>query len=278
MFAPNTFAYTSPGESTGFVNDFAHILTSEQINNLELKLKEFEGKSQHEITLVTIKSLGGDTIENFAVKLFAEWGIGKKKSDNGVLILIAVDDYKMRIEVGYGLEGALTDAQSNWIINNIMKPAFRNNDFYSGIDGAIDKIISATKGEIVPSQKSDNRVDSNTGEMIVLFLFVGLSWLGSILGRSKSWWAGGIVGGTIGIILGLIYGFVYTGIISIILLAFFGLIFDAAVSKNYSRNKTLGRNPSWWAGGRGFGGGGGGGGFGGFGGGGSGGGGSSGSW
>src|SRR3989344_5277330 len=107
------FAYTSPGSPSGFVNDFAQMMSAGARAQLEQKLVQLEKDSTNEISVVTINNLDGDTIENFAVKLFQEWGIGKTKNDNGILLLIAKDDRKMRIEVGYGLEGALTDAQSH---------------------------------------------------------------------------------------------------------------------------------------------------------------------
>lgn len=270
-------AYFNPGSPAGFVNDYTGTLSSEQKQSLENKLTQFEKDTSNEISVVMIKTLEGDTIEGFAVDLFKEWGIGKKGKDNGILILVAKDDRKMRIEVGYGLEGALTDAQSNWIINSIMKPAFRADDFYKGIDGAVDKVISATKGEYVPSSKQNSSKKSGINfEMIFWIGAFILMWLASVLGRSKSWWLGGVIGGVAGIVIGLIKGFMLFGFIAIAILVPAGLLFDFIVSKNYNTAKSRGHIP-WWIGGGGFGGGKGGG-FGGFGGGMSGGGGSSGSW
>ena len=97
-----TFAYSSPGKPTGFIDDFANVLSIEQKDILEQKLSAFNASTSNEIAIVIIKSLDGDYIENYAVKLYEEWQIGKAKKDNGVLLLIAVDDHKMRIEVGYG--------------------------------------------------------------------------------------------------------------------------------------------------------------------------------
>lgn len=280
--ATGAFAYQNPGKPTGFVNDYAGLLDTSSRQTLEGKLAQFEKDASNEISVATITSLNGDTIENFASKLFQDWGIGKKNEDNGVLLLIAKNDKKMRIEVGYGLEGALTDAQSYWIIQNIMRPAFQKNDFIGGINDAVDKIISATKGEYIPSDNSskNKKITGNSFEFIfylfAFFMFVVIPWIGSMLARSKSWWAGGIIGFIIGLILLFAISQII-GIIAMILLTPLGLLFDHSVSKNYLERKKTGQHPSWWAGGGGFGGGGGGG-FGGFGGGGSGGGGSSGSW
>lgn len=276
----SAYAYFSPGSPSGFINDYAKIMSDDARAQLEIKLSQFEKDTSSEISVVTINSLQGDTIENFAVKLFEEWGIGKKDKDNGVLLLIAKEDRQMRIEVGYGLEGALTDAQSYWIIQNVMRPAFQAENYDAGITGAVDKIIAATKGEYVPSQNQSSGWSFKSIENIIFFAFFGLIWLGAILARSKSWWAGGIIGAIIGFILIFVYALLI-GLIAIAVLAPLGLLFDYLVSKTYQKHKTAGTRFPWWIGG--FGGGrgggfGGGGGFGSFGGGSSGGGGSGGGW
>jgi uncharacterized protein len=266
------FAYANPGQPGGFVNDFVGLLSTEQKTALEGKLADFEKNSGNEISLAIINSLNGDSIENFAVKLFEDWGIGKEKQDNGVLILVIKDDREMRIEVGYGLEGALTDAQSYWIIKNVMAPAFSSGDFYFGLNGTVDKIIEATNGEYVPSESSDNGGADVNWFFLIFFLPI---WLASVLARSKSWWLGGAIGGVAGIIIGFIKGFLYMGLGAMAILIPLGLLFDFFVSKNYQKVRSSGGVPPWWMGGGGKGGGSH---FGGFGGGMSGGGGASGRW
>lgn len=193
--------------------------------------------------------------------------------------MTAKEDKKIKIEVGYGLEGALTDAQSFWLIDKIMKPAFQQENYYQGIGEAVDKIIAATKGEKIPEENTDENL--NILHNLPVFLgwgFFILLWLASILGRSKSWWMGGVLGGVIAIVLGIIKGFLFFGLISLGILIPLGLLFDFFISKAYKTGKEKGTIP-WWAGGRGrWGGGGSGSGFGGFGGGRSGGGGASGGW
>ncbi len=137
-------AYSSLGKATAFVNDYTNTLSSDQIANLNQKIEAFKEETSNEIAVAIISDLNGDTIENYAVKLFEEWQIGQADVDNGILLLISLNDRMMRIEVGYGLEGALPDAYSYQIINNILKPAFRQNDYYGGIDKAISSIMSAT--------------------------------------------------------------------------------------------------------------------------------------
>lgn len=275
-------AYTNPGTPRGFVNDFAGMLQPQEKAQLEQKISAFASSTSNEIAVVTIPTLGGDTVENFAVKLFEEWKIGKTKKDNGILLLIARDEHKIRIEVGYGLEGALTDAQSYWIIKNELTPNFKVGNYYVGIDAATDKIIDATKGEYVPSSSPQQEKAVNILFEYWYFIPLVFVWLASILGRSKSWWAGGVLGGIAGVIIGLIKGFLLTGVIALGVLIPLGFIFDYFVSKSYDKYKSGGGIPPWWlgGGGGGFGGGSGSGfgGFGGFGGGRSGGGGSSGDW
>lgn len=244
-------AYISPGRPHGYVSDFAGFLAPSEVEGLESKLSAFEKNNGAQIAVVTVPSLQGDTIENFSVELFKEWGIGNKGKDNGVLLLIARGEREVRIETGYGLEGALTDAQSAWIIRNVITPLFKQGDFFGGINGAVDKIIVATEGGQIPAEistdSSGRHADNFAEAWFWIFLFVPM-WLASILGRSRSWWAGGVIGGIAGIILGLIYGFVYAGIIGLAALISLGLLFDFLVSRAYASGKDTGRFP-WWIGG-----------------------------
>jgi len=273
-----TYAYYNPGAPVGFINDFAGVIDDDYQQRIEEKLQLFRQETSNEIVVVTIDGLQDDYIENFAVELFKDWGIGTKEKNNGVLLLVAVNDRQMRIEVGYGLEGALTDAQSSWIINNTLKPAFQEQNYGGGIDQAIDKIISAIKGEyILPTEETKNNHLQNYQAIVGFIIFIFM-WLVAILGRSKSWWAGGVIGGVIGVFIIFIWGLFWIGLTALILLVPFGLIFDYIVSKQYKAALAAGRNAPWWIGGGRGGSTGGFGGFGGFGGGFSGGGGNSGSW
>lgn len=273
-------AYSSPGKASGYVNDFAQVFTVEEKNTLERTLSTFNASTTNEIAVVTIKSLGGDYIEHYAEQLFKEWGIGEAKKDNGVLLLIALEDRKMRIEVGYGLEGVLTDSLSSQIIRNDLTPAFKQGDFYGGVFVAVEHIIDATKGEYKRESASSNKFSNIPFEAILFTGVLILQFLGAILGRSKSWWAGGVLGAGTGVglmffqVLGtsLIVGSIVT-----IILTLFGLLFDYLVSGKYAQALRSGTTPPWWVGGAGRSGGGGSS-FGGFSGGSSGGGGSSGSW
>ena len=183
------FAYYDLGAPQGYVNDYTNTLTANQKSILESKLTIFEKESSNEIAVVIIDSVKEDYIENFAVKLFEDWKIGKKKQDNGVLILVAISDRKMKIEVGYGLEGSLTDVQSSWIINNIMKPRFREDRYYEGIDESVDKIIDITKGEFeVPANVNRAPRSSSTAFVVIILIIqiiLVIAILRLILSKSK---------------------------------------------------------------------------------------------
>lgn len=260
-------AYTSPGKPTGFVNDFAHVLSVEDKDSLESALSDYEKKTGNEISIVTVPSLGDETVETYANKLFKEWGIGKKDKDNGLLILHAPNERKIWIEVGYGLEPVITDAKASSIYRNILSPRFKAGDYIGGYTEAVSAIISTIGGDdnAIPR---DKQVNSDWFFWIILIPM----YLGSILARSKSWWLGGVLGALGGVMIGIIYGFLYTGLTAIAIFGIVGLIFDFIVSKAFANRYAKGHSMPWWIGGGRGGSGGLGGGFGGFGGGGSGGG------
>lgn len=264
------------------VVDQTNTLTADQKAAIATKIADERKATGNQIAVVMINSLQNDALEDYSIRLAREWGVGAKERNSGVLLLIVKDDRRLRIEVGYGLEGALPDIKANRIIRDRIKPAFIKNDYYGGIQAGVDGIILAIHDEADPnlSQSTSNFTAASFPWEIVLFLgLIGFSWLGSVLGRTKSWWAGGVIGGIVGIIAGFIFGFLFIGIVSIVVLTLLGLLFDKAVSVNYRSHAGRGDAPSWWAGGPFIGGGGSsGGGFGGFGGGGFGGGGASGDW
>ena len=284
----SAFAYTSPGKPQGFVSDFAHVLSASDIQTLDAKLQALESATGDQVAVVTIQSLGDETVETYAEKLFQEWGIGSEKHDNGLLILVSTDDREARIEVGYGLEGTVTDLQSGNIIRKVMIPAFQEGDYPTGIAGATDAVISIITGSADAAQYSDSvsdrsRSSGNEHDWAAAFFFVIiiLNILARILGRTRSWWLGGVLGATTGAVVGLIWGFLPIGAIAILVLTILGLIFDFIVSRHPPGSGGRGGMGGFWPllfMGRNGGGGGGFGGFGGFGGGSSGGGGASGRW
>ena len=273
------FAFSSPGKATGFVNDFSGTLTSGDKAALEQQLTALKQQTGAEISIALVPTVGRDeTIETYAVKLFQEWGIGQKGKDNGALILVAVQDHEMRIEVGYGLEGDLTDAQASQIVNTIMKPAFRVNDFAGGLKGAVDVITQTLQTGQLPVGAQDQAPAwpasdglfgfSSFAAMILLFILNAI-FRKKEFGRKYTVLSGGILGGLVGAVLIFAQGL---AVVSLVVAIGFGLFAGLIVA--FGKSRGFGG-----FGGFGRGGGlGGGGGFGGFGGGSSGGGGASGKW
>ncbi len=163
------------------VHDEAHALKQATIDKLEKDLKVYEDSTTNQIAILIVQSLDGEVIEEYSLKVAEKWKLGTKSKDNGALLLIAIDDHKMRIEVGHGLEGVLTDAQSNRIIRNEMAPNFRRGDYDAGVLAAVTAMEKAIGGEYSADDADDatNDLDSmDTGTKIliagVIFLFLGL--------------------------------------------------------------------------------------------------------
>lgn len=170
-FAPAVAADLLP--LTGRVVDQAGMIDAATKALLTAKLEAFEQKSSDQIVVATMNSLDGDSIEDFANRQFRAWGLGQAGENNGILLLVAKDDRKMRIEVGYGLEGTLTDLHSKLIIENTMVPAFRAGDFSGGISRAVDDIILVLEGNAAELEARGQR-NQEAPEQIdwAVFLFI----------------------------------------------------------------------------------------------------------
>lgn len=136
-----TYAHTKFPPLTGYINDMAHLLDHATQRNLTEKLATLEEKTGDQIVLVTLPTLSGNDIETYSNSLFRTWRLGQKQINNGILIVIAPNERKARIEVGYGLEGELTDAISSVIINSFMIPNFREGNYQKGIVESVHAII-----------------------------------------------------------------------------------------------------------------------------------------
>lgn len=176
-----TLAQTFPALS-GRVVDTANILKPEERAALEVKLKAYEDKTSDQVVVATVTSLDGTSVEDYANRLFRHWQLGQKKNNNGVLLLIAPNDRKLRIEVGYGLEGALTDALSKVIITTAIAPQFQKGNFAGGIDAGVDAILSILTGDAEEWQRrAEVREDKSSGFdsvisfIILLFIFFMIS-------------------------------------------------------------------------------------------------------
>lgn len=284
----HVFAATNIPNPTGHVNDFAGVLNTTEKQSIEQTLVSYQESTGNEIAVALIRSLEGDTVEEKAVRMFEAWKIGKKGKDNGVLFLAAIDDRKMRIEVGYGLEPLLTDGEAGEIIRNTIAPEFKKNNYSGGISAGISAIQGQLSGTPVGDLSASTTPDDLSGKIIVIIVLIILFCLQAVfvyfcsfLARSKSIWLGGLVGGGLGLIIGTLLSSFTSGFIAGGVLGGIGLIMDHYLSKRYTTLRQAGKSTDWWLTGGGFWGGGLSGkssGFGGFGGGRSGGGGASGGW
>ena len=142
-------AQTFPS-SQGYVSDFAGLLSPASKAQLEARLSQLEKETTVEIAVVTIKSLEGHSVEDYASRLFEQWGVGKKGKDNGVLFLVAAEDREVRIEVGYGLESVITDGRAGRILDNDVVPHFKNGDYETGILSGVGAIEIYARGGTSP--------------------------------------------------------------------------------------------------------------------------------
>ncbi|MBO9198627.1 MULTISPECIES: TPM domain-containing protein [Niastella] len=129
------------------VNDYAGVLSPDEEQRLERQLVALDDSTSNQVAIVLVKTINDYPIEEYALKLFRSWGIGNAKTNNGVLIIAALDDRKIKIEVGYGLEGAIPDITAGHIIQNDIAPNFRSGDYYQGLSQAANSIIKAAAGE-----------------------------------------------------------------------------------------------------------------------------------
>ena len=164
-------AYNFP-PLTGRVVDQAGLLQAPAEAEITALLEAHERMTGNQVVVVTLNSLEGDAIEQYGVALGRHWGIGQKEKDNGVLLLIAPNERRMRIEVGYGLEGTLTDAISSVIIDRRLRPAFRAGDYEAGIRAGVDGIIDVLENNTPEDLKAAPRQDPVPIDVIIPFMFV----------------------------------------------------------------------------------------------------------
>ncbi|HMF50924.1 MAG TPA: TPM domain-containing protein, partial [Candidatus Saccharimonadales bacterium] len=160
----------------GRVNDYAQILTPEQSNALDAQLARLEQDTGHQVAVLTLPSLDGEDIEGFSIRVAENWKIGKKGFDNGVILIVAVNDRKLRLEVGYGLEGILPDLTANRIIRDYIVPLFRSGDFAAGIVSGINAVEKVIRKEPLPetARKQAQGRGSSLNFIVMLLITFGV--------------------------------------------------------------------------------------------------------
>ncbi len=185
------FAQDFPPLPNTLVNDYTGTLSAEQKNALERKLVAFDDSTSIQVAVVLIRSLGGYDISDYGYRLGREWGIGGKEKNTGVLILSAIEDRKVTIQTGYGMEGMLPDIITKRIIDNEIKPYYRAGKYYEGLDAATSAIISYNKGEYKgngPKQKSSGKIPIGLVVIIAIIII-------SLIGRGGKGGGRNVIGG-----------------------------------------------------------------------------------
>ncbi|MEW5757224.1 MAG: TPM domain-containing protein [Pseudomonadota bacterium] len=245
------------------VTDLSGLLTPAQRVTFERRLADFEQRTTHQLAILIVPTTQPESIEQYSIRVVEQWKLGQKGRDNGVLLLVAKDDRELRIEVGYGLEGDLTDLYSSRIIRDVIVPRFKQGDYYGGLDAGLNAIMSRLEGgvteeAVLPQQEESplRNLEGNLPGIFVMALIVGRILQSIFSGLFSGLLSGAIVGAATYFLTGSLIAAIIFGLLA----AFLGLI-PSGGHRGYA-----GRGGHGWGGGGGFGGGGfrgGGGGFGG---------------
>jgi uncharacterized protein len=161
-----------PQRSSTLVTDFAEIISPQEKAQLEAKLVAFNDSTSTQLAVVIMRSTGGYEIADYAVQLYNKWGIGQSNKNNGVLLLVALDDRKVFITTGYGMEGVLPDALCKRIIERDIKPRFKSGDYFGGIDAATSSIIGITKGEYTADDFTKKKQQKGILFPLIMFIII----------------------------------------------------------------------------------------------------------
>lgn len=228
------------------VTDLTGTLTAEQRTSLEARLQQFEAQKGSQIAVLMVPTTQPEDIAQYSIRVVEQWKLGRKKVDDGVLLIVAKDDRKLRIEVGYGLEGALPDVIAKRIVSDDIAPHFKQGDFYGGIVAGVTRIMAVVQGEALPAPQPMADITTNFSNLENYFPFllfgalIGGAILRRMLGTLPGALAnGGLVGGAVMLLGG---GFVFA-----VLLGMMAFIFALAGGRRW--------NSGNFSGGRGYGGG-----------------------
>lgn len=270
VMAGNLQAEMAVPTLTSPVTDLTATLSTPEKQRLEQKLAAFEQKKGSQIAILIVSSTQPETIEQYAIRVAEAWKLGRKKVDDGALLLIAKQDRTVRIEVGYGLEGALTDATAKQIIEDIIVPQFRAGHFFSGVDAGTQAMIDVLDGEALPPPKARHTPSQATSLEGVadnlIFILVGFMVFGRILQSALGRLAGSTFTSIgVGVIGWILFSSIAIAIGLAVLAFFFGLfqhpghgIYRGSRYGGYDDHHWDGMGPGGFGGGGGFSGGGGG--------------------
>ena len=203
------------------VTDLTGTLTVEQKGSLETKLAAFERAKGSQIAVLIVPTVQPETVEQYALHVVESWQLGRRGVDDGALLLVARDDRKMRIEVGYGLEGALNDATAKRIISEIIGPRFTQGDFYGGIDAGVDAMVKVIGGEALPPPSANASQSAATADGFETVLLAGFVLVFVVGGVLRAIFGRFIAAGLVGVAGGVIASFLIS---SMLVAALLGIV------------------------------------------------------
>lgn len=225
LLALGAFADVPVPSLTARVTDLTGTLSREQQGALEQKLQRFEAEKGSQVAVVMVPTTAPEPIEQYSIRVAEQWRLGRKGTDDAALLVIAKDDHTVRIEVGYGIEGVLTDAVSSRIIREDIIPRFRDGEFYEGIDAATDRITSVILGEPLPPPQHARNGGAETIRQLLPAILVLTVVLGGALRAVFGRGPGAIVAGSaVGVIGWLLSGAIFVGLTAGAIALFFTLV------------------------------------------------------
>jgi uncharacterized protein len=233
---------------TGRVVDQTGTLSADDIATLTQTLRGLELRKGSQIAVLIVPTTEPETIEQYSIRVAEAWKIGRKKVDDGALLVVAKNDRKLRIEVGYGLEGALTDVTARRVIDEIITPKFKSGDFAGGISAGVDRIIGVVDGEPLPAPEpqqsfgGSDRFDLMFNPLIIFGIFVGGAILRTVLGRLIGSVA---AGGAVGVLAWFLIGSLVFSVISALVAFAFTMFAESTASSNGRSGGWSGGGSSW---------------------------------
>jgi uncharacterized protein len=242
------------------VTDLTATLTSDQRAALEQKLAALEARKGSQVAVLLVPTTQPETVEQYAIRVFDQWKLGRKGTDDGVLLLVAKNDRKLRIEVGYGLEGAIPDAIARRVVDEDIVPLFKQGNFYGGISAGTDRVSKLIEGESMPPPRRTAAPGSgwNTETLFIGFIILAMAsqLLHSLLGRFLGAGVAGVAAGIVGYVLAGLAAAAIIGLIAFVISLFIGATGRQGRGWSSGGNWSSGGG-SWSSGGGGFSGGGG---------------------
>ena len=240
------------------VTDQPGILDAGSRERLESRLAEFERRKGSQVAILIVSTTLPEDIEQYSIRVAEQWKLGRKGIDDGALLLVAVDDRTLRLEVGYGLEGVLPDAVAKRVVSDVITPYFRQGDYAGGLEAGVERIIGVIEGEPLPAPETGWREEAGRGEamlpLLLIFAVVGGGILRAVFGRlGGAAVTGGLAGGIVWLIVHALGIAMFAGVVAFVVALLGGVPRRGWVSGGRGRG-----GGGWGSWGGGFGGGGGG--------------------